>query len=82
VKNIGVSDRALGPIVFSRFSTRNATLAWASATPTLCSPDVWPRPPLLRVSEIKLGFSIPLHRPTPNFAPTWNVAPDPLPVAV
>jgi len=43
---------------------------------------VWPRPPLLRVSEIKLGFSIPLHRPTPNFAPTWNVAPDPLPVAV
>jgi len=33
------------------------------------------------VSEIKLVFSIPPHRPTPNFAPSWNVAPtDPLPV--
>ena len=27
------------------------------------------------VSEIKLGFSIPPHRPTPNIAPNWNVAP-------
>ena len=33
------------------------------------------------VSEIKLVFSIPPHRPTPNFPPGWNVAPtDPLPV--
>jgi putative SOS response-associated peptidase YedK len=33
------------------------------------------------VSEIKLVFSIPPHRPTPNFAPSWNVAPtDPRPV--
>jgi putative SOS response-associated peptidase YedK len=33
------------------------------------------------VSEIKLVFSIPPHRPTPNIAPGWNVAPtDPLPV--
>jgi hypothetical protein len=33
------------------------------------------------VSEIKLVFSIPPHRPTPNFSPSWNVAPtDPLPV--
>jgi hypothetical protein len=33
------------------------------------------------VSEIKLVFSIPPHRPTPNTAPSWNVAPtDPLPV--
>ena len=33
------------------------------------------------VSEIKLAFSIPPHRPTPNFPPSWNVAPtDPLPV--
>jgi putative SOS response-associated peptidase YedK len=33
------------------------------------------------VSEIKLVFSIPAHRPTPNFASSWNVAPtDPLPV--
>jgi putative SOS response-associated peptidase YedK len=33
------------------------------------------------VSEIKLVFSIPPHRPTPNFAPSWNVTPtDPLPV--
>jgi putative SOS response-associated peptidase YedK len=33
------------------------------------------------VSEIKLVFSIPPHRPTPNFPPTWNAAPtDLLPV--
>ena len=33
------------------------------------------------VSEIKLVFSIPPNRPTPNFPPNWNVAPtDPLPV--
>ena len=33
------------------------------------------------VSEIKLVFSIPPRRPTPNFPPSWNVAPtDPLPV--
>ena len=33
------------------------------------------------VSEIKLVFSIPLHRPTPNFAPSWNAAPtDQLPI--
>jgi putative SOS response-associated peptidase YedK len=33
------------------------------------------------VSEIKLAFSIPPHRPTPNFPPSWNVAPtDPVPV--
>jgi putative SOS response-associated peptidase YedK len=33
------------------------------------------------VSEIKLVFSIAPHRPTPNIAPSWNVAPtDPLPV--
>jgi len=33
------------------------------------------------VSEIKLVFSIPLERPTPNIAPCWNVAPtDQLPI--
>jgi putative SOS response-associated peptidase YedK len=33
------------------------------------------------VSEIKLIFSIPPERPTPNFPPSWNVAPtDSLPV--
>ena len=33
------------------------------------------------VSEIKLVFSIPPARPTPNIAPSWNVAPtDPLPI--
>src|SRR5439155_3585719 len=36
-------------------------------------------PPM--ISEIKLVFSIPPHRPTLNIAPSWNVAPtDPLPV--
>jgi putative SOS response-associated peptidase YedK len=33
------------------------------------------------VSEIKLVFSIPAHRPTPNIAPSWNAAPtDQLPI--
>ena len=33
------------------------------------------------VSETKLVFSIPPHRPTPNIAPSWNVAPtDPVPL--
>src|SRR5262249_55163082 len=32
------------------------------------------------VSEIRLVFSIPPHRPTPNFPPSWNAAPL-LPVA-
>jgi hypothetical protein len=33
------------------------------------------------VSEIKLVFSIPPHRPNPNIVPSWNVAPtDPVPV--
>jgi putative SOS response-associated peptidase YedK len=33
------------------------------------------------VSEIKLVFPIPPHRPTPNFPPSWNAAPtDLLPV--
>jgi putative SOS response-associated peptidase YedK len=27
------------------------------------------------VSEFKLVFSIPPHRPTPNVPPTWNAAP-------
>jgi putative SOS response-associated peptidase YedK len=33
------------------------------------------------VSEIKIRFAIPPTRPTPNLAPSWNIAPtDPLPV--
>src|SRR5712692_12095532 len=33
------------------------------------------------VSEIRIAFRIPPERPTPNIAPSWNVAPtDPLPV--
>jgi putative SOS response-associated peptidase YedK len=33
------------------------------------------------VTEIKVAFRIPPERPTPNIAPSWNVAPtDPLPV--
>src|SRR6202043_1342896 len=32
-------------------------------------------------SEIKIAFHIPPERPTPNGAPSWNVAPtDPLPI--
>jgi putative SOS response-associated peptidase YedK len=35
----------------------------------------------IHVSEVKLVFSIPPHRLTPNFAPSWNAAPtDLLPV--
>jgi putative SOS response-associated peptidase YedK len=34
------------------------------------------------VSEIKLVFSIPPHRPTPNFPPSWNAAPTDLLPAV
>jgi hypothetical protein len=35
------------------------------------------------VSQIKLVFSMPSHRPTPNIVPSCNVArPDPLPVTV
>jgi hypothetical protein len=33
------------------------------------------------LSEIKIAFRIPPERPTPNIAPSWNVAPtDPLPI--
>ena len=33
------------------------------------------------VSEIKIVFGVPPERPTPNFAPSWNLAPtDPAPV--
>jgi putative SOS response-associated peptidase YedK len=33
------------------------------------------------VSEIKIAFGIPPERPSPNFPPSWNVAPtDPLPI--
>lgn len=32
-------------------------------------------------SEIRIAFRIPSERPTPNFAPTWNLAPtDPIPI--
>jgi putative SOS response-associated peptidase YedK len=42
---------------------------------------VWSCSPLSDVSEIKLVFSIPPHRPTLNIVPRWNVSPtDPLPV--
>jgi putative SOS response-associated peptidase YedK len=32
-------------------------------------------------SQIRIAFRIPPERPTPNFAPTWNLAPtDPIPI--
>jgi putative SOS response-associated peptidase YedK len=34
-----------------------------------------------RFREIKIVFRVPPERPTPNFAPSWNIAPtDPMPV--
>ena len=42
---------------------------------------MWSCWPLSDVSEIKLVFSIPPHRPTPTIVPRWNVSrTDPLPV--
>ena len=35
---------------------------------------MWPRLSLRDVSEIERVFSIPPHRPSPNFAPSWNAA--------
>jgi hypothetical protein len=59
---------------------RRVPTSCAGAAATACSRHVWSRP-TLDVSEIKLVFSIPPHRPTPNFPPSWNVAPsDPIPV--
>jgi hypothetical protein len=47
----------------------------------LRSKHVWTRPSFLRCQRDQLVFSIPPHRPTPNFPPSWNVAPtDSLPV--
>jgi hypothetical protein len=37
---------------------------------------VWPRRLSSDVSEIKLVFSIPSHRPSPNIAPSWKLSLD------
>jgi hypothetical protein len=55
-------------------------MAWACALAALCSPHVWPGSPLLRCQRDQDRLLAP-DRPTPNIAPSWNVAPtDPLPV--
>src|SRR6266403_1036142 len=83
-----ISSRGLPAICSSFVLIKNHTVA------PLCPARVAPaaRPRYARVmcgrarlssdvSEIKLVFSVPPHRPTPNLAPSWNVAPtDPLPV--
>jgi putative SOS response-associated peptidase YedK len=52
-----------------------------SAAATLCSRHVWPCPSLLRCQRDQAGLLNPAHRPTPNIALSWNVAPtDPLPI--
>jgi hypothetical protein len=42
--------------------------------PAICE-HVRPRPPFLRCQRDQARFSIPPHRPTPNFPANWNVAP-------
>ena len=56
-------------------------MVWARRSTALCW-DMCGRARLSSdVSEIKLVFGIPPERPTPNIAPSWNMAPtDPLPV--
>ena len=64
--------------------------SWGERNTAMLGPDTWRSylPPMCGrvrlssdVSEIKLVFSIPPHRPTPNFAPSWNAAPtDQLPI--
>jgi putative SOS response-associated peptidase YedK len=56
--------------------------AWSfAARPAMLAPCVAASVSPSDVSEIKLVFSIPSHRPTPNFPPSWNVAPtDQLPI--
>ena len=44
----------------------SASVSWARLQARIRWLHVWPRPPLLDVSEIKLVFSIPPHRPTPQ----------------
>ena len=65
-------DRTLG---------RWCPAGWTPRTAAIWLGHVWTTRLSSDVSEIKLVFSIPPHRPTPNFPPSWNVAPtDSLPV--
>ena len=81
VKNSGAAYRAQRSLMFAPWNATARLIAWASTSTSLCSRHVRPSRLSSDVSEIKLVFSIPSHRPTPNFAPSWNVAPtDLLPV--
>jgi hypothetical protein len=58
------------------FCMRNATLALGCARGVVMLSSMCGRVRLSSdVSEIKLVFSIPPERPTPNFALSWNAAP-------
>ena len=79
------NDRTVGSSVLTR-AADGGTLAekpngLGSPLDRVMLGHVWPRPPLLRRQRNQLVFGIPPERPTPNIAPSWNVAPtDPLPV--
>jgi hypothetical protein len=68
IQHAAHSDGVIAQPSAPQFSSSQAVIVAASVSP----PDV---------SEIKLVFSIPPHRPTPNFPPSRNAAPtDSLPV--
>jgi hypothetical protein len=72
-------ERAIGSAMFSNVRSEERNDKIGSPGPPCCRCYVRPMCGRVRpssdVSEIKLVFSIPSHRPTPSFAPSWNAAP-------